>query len=107
MFPFTFFLSEDVSIVAIVVFAIMAWLLCWQHAALVRLLLLSTVGTALLGWGILLVSGVLGRSEGLRIVHRLVGHVLLPSVASATGLWLGAFRRYRNTLFGSSFDSRS
>jgi len=90
LFPFTFFFSEDVSIIAVVVFAIVAWLSSRHHAALVHRFLLAAVGTSLLGWCLLLVSGVLGPSTGpLQAIHSLVGHLLLPVVASATGLWLG------------------
>jgi hypothetical protein len=90
LFPFTFFVSEDAAIIGVIVFALLAGLLSGQHSNFIHNVLMAAVGSALLGWSMLLVSGVLGPSQGpLNTVHNLAGHLLFPVVACATGMWLG------------------
>jgi hypothetical protein len=90
LFPFTFFLSEDASIVAFFVFAIMGWFLSKRRPFLIRVLSLAFVGAGLFGWCVLLVSGILGPSQRpWTAMHSVAGHLLLPIVTCVTALWLG------------------
>ena len=90
MFPFTFFASEDISLVLVVICAILAWSFLRRHSALHEGLSLTIVGASLLAWCVLLVTGVLGPSEWpWDVAHRIAGHLLLPLVACPTGFWLG------------------
>lgn len=90
MFPFTFFASEDVSVVVVVVCAILAWRSPRRHAAFHGRLSLAFVGAGLLAWCVLVVTGVLGPSESpWDGMHHTAGHLLLPIVACPIGLWFG------------------
>jgi hypothetical protein len=91
LFPFTFFVSEDVSVIALLLSTIMAWYLSRRRPTLIPYLLLAFVGTGLCGWLVLVVSGLLGPYEWpWNLLHGAAGHVLLPVLVSAFGLWLGS-----------------
>src|SRR5205814_2610794 len=82
--------SEDVSLIALPLSTIMAWYLSRRRPALIPYLLLAFVGIGLCGWLVLVVSGLLGPYEWpWDLLHGVAGHLLLPVLVSALGLWLG------------------
>jgi hypothetical protein len=90
VFPFTFFASEDVSLVLVIVGAILGWILSKGHRKLLLGLLLTLVGTGLLMWAVLLATGIFRPSQSpWDEVHGWAGHLMLPAVAWAIGLWFG------------------
>jgi hypothetical protein len=88
--PFTFSLSEDVALLTFLLCTAVAWGISARHPAALRNALLAIVGIALLGWFVLLASGLVRTSEGpLAGLHGVVGHLMLPLVVAAAGLRLG------------------
>jgi hypothetical protein len=91
MLPFTFFPSEDVALVALLLCTGAGWVISGRHQVLLRRLLMFMVAGAFVDWCLLLATGVVRPWQGpLAELHGVVGHLMLPLVASAAGLWLGA-----------------
>ncbi|HZZ81400.1 MAG TPA: hypothetical protein VFE62_23060 [Gemmataceae bacterium] len=90
MFSFTFFASEDVSLMLVVVGSVLGSYLSRRHLALHRRVTTGFVGAGMLMWGALVVTGVFRPSHSPSDeMHGWLGHLLLPTVAVPIGLWIG------------------
>src|SRR5579871_4384076 len=90
-------ISEVTSILAITSGTSVALAWSKRHPTSLRRLVSLLVAAGLLNLGVLGVSGFLRKRDGfLAALHASAGHLMLPLVAAAAGLWLGAsFRGIR------------
>lgn len=83
-------ISEVTSILAVAGGLSIAAVRSNRHAASLRRLVFLLVAASLFDLTVLGVSGFLREGNGfLATVHTLAGHLMLPLVAAAAGIWLG------------------
>jgi hypothetical protein len=83
--------SDVIGLITLLLFTSAAWLFSGRHRVLLHWLLASMVGIAFAGLCVLVATGIARPWDGpLAALHNVVGILMLPVVASAAGLWLGA-----------------
>ena len=90
MFPFTFFISEDIAILGFVICSLLALYFSYLNQEVVQSAQLPLVGLGLFLCLVLVLSGILGPYESpWDTLHRVAGHMCFPVTACAFGVWLG------------------